>query len=58
MLPLSFVVVVVDFAGRGALVTGARGTAMVDDGAGWRHGVAIGLTPAGARAVLGPPCAS
>jgi hypothetical protein len=28
---------------------------MVDDGAGWRHGVAVGLTPAGVRAVLGRP---
>jgi AraC-like DNA-binding protein len=55
ILPLNLVVVVVDCSGRGALVTGARGTAMVDDGAGWRHGVAVGLTPAGVRAVLGPP---
>jgi hypothetical protein len=55
VLPLSLIVVIVDFAGHGALVTGARDTAQVLEDAGWRHGVAFGLTPAGARAVLGPP---
>jgi AraC-like DNA-binding protein len=55
MLPLALVVVIVDFAGSRVLVTGARGTGMVYEDAGWRHGVTIGLTPAGARAVLGLP---
>jgi AraC-like DNA-binding protein len=55
LLPLSLAVVVVDFAGLGALVSGPRGTALVQRDTGWRHGVAIGLTPAGVRAVLGSP---
>jgi AraC-like DNA-binding protein len=53
VLPLSLAVVVVDFAGLGALVSGPRNTPLVQEEAGWRQGVAIGLTPAGARAVLG-----
>jgi hypothetical protein len=56
VLPLSLAVVVVDFAGLGALVSGPRNTPLVqEEEAGWRQGVAIGLTPAGARAVLGVP---
>jgi AraC-like DNA-binding protein len=55
VLALSLVTVVVDFAGAGALVSGPRDTALVLEDAAWRSGVAIGLTPAGARAVLGPP---
>jgi len=55
VLPLSLAVVVVDFAGLGALVSGPRNTPLVQEEAGWRQGVAIGLTPAGARAVLGVP---
>ena len=55
VLPLNVAVVVVDFAGRGALVSGPRDTPLVQEQAGWRHGVAVGLTPAGARAVLGLP---
>jgi AraC-like DNA-binding protein len=49
------VVVVVDFAGRGALVSGPRDAALPLEETGWRHGVAIGLTPDGVRAVLGLP---
>jgi AraC-like DNA-binding protein len=55
VLPLSLAVVVVDLAGTGALVSGPRDTPLVQEQAGWRHGVAVGLTPAGARAVLGLP---
>jgi AraC-like DNA-binding protein len=55
VLPLSLAVVVVDFAGLGALVSGPRDTPLVQEEAGWRQGVAVGLTPAGARAVLGLP---
>lgn len=55
VLALSLVTVVVDLAGPGALVSGPRDTALVLEDAAWRDGVAIGLTPAGARAVLGPP---
>lgn len=55
VLPLSLVVVVVDLAGRGALVSGPRGTAAVLEETGWRQGVAIGLTPDGVQALLGLP---
>lgn len=55
VLPLSLVVVVVDLAGPGALVSGPRDTPLVQEQVGWRHGVAVGLTPAGAQAVLGLP---
>jgi AraC-like DNA-binding protein len=55
MLALSLVTVIVDVAGPAALVSGQRDTALELEDAGWRSGVAIGLTPAGARAVLGPP---
>jgi hypothetical protein len=55
VLPLSLVVVVVDFAGAGTLVSGPRDSALVLDDAGWWHCIAFGLTPAGVRAVLGLP---
>jgi AraC-like DNA-binding protein len=55
VLPVGLAALVVDFAGAGALVSGPRDTALVREGAGWRHGIAIGLTPAGVRAVLGLP---
>jgi AraC-like DNA-binding protein len=55
VLPLSLVVVVVEFTGAGALVSGPRDTALVLDDAGWWDGVEFGLTPAGVRAVLGLP---
>jgi AraC-like DNA-binding protein len=55
MLALSLAVVVVDFAGRGPLVSGPRDTPLVQEETNWRQGIAIGLTPAGVRAVLGLP---
>jgi AraC-like DNA-binding protein len=55
VLPLNLIAVTIDSAGTETLVTGARGTAAVKEDVGWRHGAAVGLTPAGARAVLGPP---
>jgi AraC-like DNA-binding protein len=55
VLPLSLAVIMVDFVGLGALVSGPRDTPLVQEETGWRQGVAIGLTPTGARAVLGPP---
>jgi AraC-like DNA-binding protein len=54
LLPLGHAVVIIDFAGLGALATGPRDEALVQDTA-WRCGVAFGLTPTGVRAVLGPP---
>jgi AraC-like DNA-binding protein len=55
VLPLSLAVVVVDLAGMRALVSGPRDTPLVQEQAGWRQGIAVGLTPAGAQAVLGLP---
>ncbi|MFI0350244.1 helix-turn-helix transcriptional regulator [Actinomadura sp. 9N407] len=53
VLPLSLTTLIIDFAGPG-LVTGPRGTSDVA-GTGWRYGIAIGLTTAGAPALLGVP---
>lgn len=55
VLPLSLAVVVVDLAGMRALVSGPRDTPLVQEQAGWRQGISVGLTPAGAQAVLGLP---
>ncbi|MEV6693657.1 helix-turn-helix transcriptional regulator [Micromonospora sp. NPDC051196] len=57
MLPFSLTTLIVDFAGRGSWVTGARGVHAVHEQAEWRHGVAIGLTPVGVSTLLGVPAA-
>jgi AraC-like DNA-binding protein len=53
VLPLNLVTVIIDFAGPCGLVTGPRSTFTVDGQTGWRHGVSVGLTPAGVFALLG-----
>jgi AraC-like DNA-binding protein len=55
VLPLSLITVVVDLDRPVPLLFGGRDTPMIHAGAGWRRGVAIGLTIAGARALLGTP---
>ncbi|MGK5740288.1 helix-turn-helix domain-containing protein [Micromonospora sp. URMC 103] len=55
ILPLTVTTVIVEFAGPGGWVTGPRGGHVVHELADWRHGVAIGLTPAGVSALLGVP---
>ncbi|MFG3697559.1 helix-turn-helix domain-containing protein [Micromonospora sp. NPDC047620] len=55
MLPLNLTTVIVDFAGTGGWVTGPRSAHAVHELAEWRHGVALGLTPAGVSALLGVP---
>ena len=55
VLPLSLVVVIVDLADMTALVSGPRDAPVALEETGWRHGVAIGLTPDGVQAVLGLP---
>ncbi|TDD26898.1 helix-turn-helix domain-containing protein [Actinomadura sp. KC06] len=55
VLPLNLVTLIVDFEGCGSLAFGARGAPEVCEEAGWRRGVTVGLTPAGARAVFGVP---
>ncbi|MFI0481843.1 helix-turn-helix domain-containing protein [Actinomadura sp. 9N215] len=55
VLPLNLVTLIVDFDGCGSLAFGPRGTPEVREGACWLSGVTIGLTPAGARGLLGVP---
>lgn len=55
MLPLDVTTVIVDFARPVGVITGPRCTPLVYDQQDWRYGVAIGLTPAGAAALLGTP---
>ncbi|WP_207928867.1 helix-turn-helix transcriptional regulator [Actinomadura sp. 6K520] len=55
VLPLNLVTLLVDLDGPGPLAFGARGAPMVYGEAGWRRGVTVGLTVAGARALLGTP---
>jgi AraC-like DNA-binding protein len=58
LLPLNHTTVIVDFTGAGALVTGPRATGLLDERSSWRHGVSIGLTPAGTEAALGVPASA
>jgi AraC-like DNA-binding protein len=53
--PLNLTALVIDFAGPARLVVGPRTTALTYERPGWRHGVAVGLTPAGVSAVFGVP---
>lgn len=55
LLPLTLTTVIIDLDGVASLVTGPRSTPAVSDQATWRHGVAVGLTPAGVPALLGVP---
>jgi AraC-like DNA-binding protein len=55
LLPLNLTTMIIDFAGPGRLVTGPRSTPAVFEEAAWRHGVAVGLTPAGVSALLRMP---
>jgi len=55
VLPLNLATMIIDFAGPSRLVTGPRGVSTVFEQTGWGHGVSIGLTPAGATALLGVP---
>jgi AraC-like DNA-binding protein len=54
MLPVAGATIVIDLDGHGAVVTGPRKRAAVAAQR-WGRGVTVGLTPAGARAVLGMP---
>lgn len=55
MLPLNAATLIIDFTGRGPIVTGPRATATSPAPTPWRHGVAVGLTPAGMAALTGAP---
>lgn len=53
ILPLNVTTLIIDWAGAPALVTGPRDTGLLYAGTGWRDGMAIGVTPAGVRTLLG-----
>ncbi|MGP4099609.1 helix-turn-helix transcriptional regulator [Nonomuraea sp. KM90] len=55
MLPLNAATLIVDFTGMGPIVTGPRATTTFSARTPWRHGVAVGLTPAGMAALTGTP---
>ncbi|GII57256.1 hypothetical protein Pth03_56450 [Planotetraspora thailandica] len=55
VLPVNLTTLVIDVTGASRLVTGPRADFEVHSSAAWREGVAIGLTPAGATAILGVP---
>ncbi len=55
ILPLNAATLIVDFTGRGSWVTGPRSVHAVHELAEWRHGMAIGLTPAGVSALFRVP---
>ncbi|MET7751128.1 helix-turn-helix domain-containing protein [Micromonospora sp. NPDC005367] len=54
VLPMNLVTMIVDFAGPSRVITGPRSSPIVEQTA-WGDGVSIGLTPAGATALLGVP---
>ncbi|MET7395009.1 helix-turn-helix transcriptional regulator [Dactylosporangium sp. NPDC005572] len=54
VLPVAGATLVIDVDGYGAVVTGPRRRAVIAAER-WGHGVTVGLTPAGVRAVLGMP---
>ncbi|GLH98744.1 helix-turn-helix domain-containing protein [Phytohabitans aurantiacus] len=58
LLPLNFTTLIVDFAGPSRLATGPRATPLLYGEPAWRHGVSIGLTPAGVHALLDAPAAA
>ncbi|MFI6505884.1 helix-turn-helix transcriptional regulator [Nonomuraea typhae] len=55
MLPLNAATLIIDFTGMGPIVTGPRAVATFSVHSPWRHGVAVGLTPAGMSALTGVP---
>ncbi|WP_431933071.1 helix-turn-helix transcriptional regulator [Nonomuraea jabiensis] len=55
MLPLNAATLIIDFTGMSPIVTGPRATATFSVHTPWRHGVAVGLTPAGMSALMGTP---
>jgi AraC-like DNA-binding protein len=50
---LNLATLIIDFTGPYGLVTGPRSTPTVYGQTCWRHGISIGLTPAGVSALLG-----
>lgn len=57
VLPFTLTTLVIDVTGAARLVTGPRDTPAVHTTTAWAAGVTAGLTPLGARALLGVPMA-
>jgi AraC-like DNA-binding protein len=57
VLPLALTTLVIDVDGGARIVTGPRDTPAVHTRTAWATGVTVGLTPAGASALLGLPMA-
>ncbi|MCA2219166.1 helix-turn-helix transcriptional regulator [Jidongwangia harbinensis] len=57
VLPFALTTLVIDVGGRARIVTGPRDTPAVHTRTAWATGVTVGLTPAGASALLGVPMA-
>jgi hypothetical protein len=55
LLPINHTTVILEFGGRGPLVFGPRAAGELERDSPWRHGISVGLTPAGVEAVLGLP---
>lgn len=55
VLPLNLATVIIDVDAPVRLVTGPRATPLVDGRTAWRHGITLGLTPAGVAALAGMP---
>jgi AraC-like DNA-binding protein len=55
ILPFNLATMIIDFTGSSRLVTGPRSAPVVCEQTGWGHGASVGLTPAGAAALLGAP---
>lgn len=53
ILPLNVTTLIIDWTGVPPLVTGPRDTGLRYEGAGWREGISIGVTPIGVRALFG-----
>jgi hypothetical protein len=51
--PLNVTTLIIDWTGVPPLVTGPRDTGLRYEGAGWREGISIGVTPIGVRALFG-----
>jgi AraC-like DNA-binding protein len=55
VLPLNATTMIIDFTGHRTVVTGPRSVPEISAQADWRHGVTVGLSPAGVSALFGMP---
>ncbi|MEU4425400.1 helix-turn-helix domain-containing protein [Actinoplanes sp. NPDC024001] len=55
VLPINVPALIIDITGAGRVVTGASSRPVISAADRWGHGVTVGLTPDGVRALLGVP---